>query len=48
MSCAVEAGRGLMSSSVLYMSMSPDGFIAAPGDEPDNPGGDDFMRLHEW
>jgi dihydrofolate reductase len=30
------------------MSMSLDGFIAGPNDEPDNPGGDGFMRLHEW
>ena len=37
-----------MSNSVLYMSMSLDGFIAAPNDAPGNPGGDDFMRLHEW
>ncbi len=37
-----------MSRSVLYMSMSLDGFIAGPNDEPRNPGGDDFMRLHEW
>jgi len=37
-----------VSSSVLYMSMSPDGYIAGPNDEPDNPGGDGFMRLHEW
>lgn len=37
-----------MSKSVLYMSMSVDGFIAGPNDAPDNPGGDDFMRLHEW
>lgn len=37
-----------MSSSVLYMSMSVDGYIAGPNDEPDNPGGDGFMRLHEW
>ena len=37
-----------MSSSVLYMSMSVDGFIAGPNDEPDNPGGDGFDRLHEW
>jgi dihydrofolate reductase len=37
-----------MSASVLYMSMSLDGFIAGPNDNPDNPGGDDFMRLHEW
>ena len=37
-----------MSTSVLYMSMSLDGYIAGPNDEPDNPGGDGFMRLHEW
>jgi dihydrofolate reductase len=37
-----------MSRSVLYMSMSLDGFIAGPNDKPGNPGGDDFMRLHEW
>jgi dihydrofolate reductase len=37
-----------MSTSVLYMSMSLDGYIAGPNDEPGNPGGDGFMRLHEW
>lgn len=37
-----------MSASVLYMSMSLDGYIAGPNDGPDNPGGDAFMRLHEW
>jgi dihydrofolate reductase len=37
-----------MSISVLYMSMSLDGYIAAPNDEPGNPGGDGFDRLHEW
>ena len=37
-----------MSVSVLYMSMSLDGYIAGPNDEPSNPGGDGFMRLHEW
>jgi dihydrofolate reductase len=30
------------------MSMSVDGYIAGPGDDPGNPGGDGFMRLHEW
>jgi dihydrofolate reductase len=30
------------------MSMSLDGFIAGPNDGPGNPGGDGFMRLHEW
>ncbi len=37
-----------MSASVLYMSMSLDGYIAGPDDEPGNPGGDGFIRLHEW
>ncbi len=37
-----------MSVSVLYMSMSLDGYIAGPNDEPSNPGGDRFDRLHEW
>lgn len=37
-----------MSSSVLYMSMSLDGYIAGLNDEPGNPGGDGFDRLHEW
>ncbi|HET7274099.1 MAG TPA: dihydrofolate reductase family protein [Longimicrobiaceae bacterium] len=37
-----------MSASVLFMSMSLDGYIAGPNDDPNNPGGDGFMRLHEW
>lgn len=37
-----------MALSVLYMSMSLDGYIAGPHDEPDNPGGDGFGRLHDW
>ena len=37
-----------MSTSVLYMSMSLDGYIAGPNDVTDNPGGDGFMRLHDW
>ena len=37
-----------MSASVLYMSMSLDGYIAGPNDDPGNPGGDGFVRLHEW
>ncbi len=37
-----------MSTSVLYMSMSLDGYIAGPDDEPGNPGGDGFDRLHDW
>jgi hypothetical protein len=30
------------------MSMSLDGYIAGPNDDPGNPGGDRFERLHEW
>ena len=37
-----------MSSTVLYMSMSLDGFIAGPNDSSDNALGDGGERLHEW
>ncbi len=37
-----------MPVSVLYMAMSVDGYIAGPNDERANPGGDGFIRLHEW
>jgi dihydrofolate reductase len=37
-----------VSASVLYMSMSLDGYIAGPNDEPGDPGGDGFDRLHDW
>jgi len=37
-----------VSTSVLYMAMSLDGYIAGPNDGPGNPGGDGFSRLHEW
>ena len=37
-----------MSSTVLYMSMSLDGFIAGPHESPDNALGDGGDRLHEW
>jgi dihydrofolate reductase len=37
-----------MSATVLYMSMSLDGFIAGPNEEPDNGLGDGGERLHEW
>ena len=37
-----------MPASVLYMSMSLDGYVAGPHDGPGNPGGDGFGRLHEW
>ncbi|PXY31339.1 dihydrofolate reductase family protein [Prauserella muralis] len=37
-----------MATSVLDMSMSLDGYIAGPHDGPGNPGGDGFVRLHDW
>lgn len=37
-----------MSSTVLYMSMSLDGFIAGPNETLDNGLGDGGMRLHDW
>ena len=37
-----------MSATVLYMSMSLDGFIAGPNERPDNGLGDRGHRLHEW
>jgi dihydrofolate reductase len=37
-----------VATSVLYMAMSVDGYIAGPNDEVGNPGGDGFARLHEW
>lgn len=37
-----------MGRLVLYMSMSPGGFIAGPGDKKDNPFGTKGHRLHEW
>ncbi|HVH65077.1 MAG TPA: dihydrofolate reductase family protein [Candidatus Acidoferrum sp.] len=37
-----------MSSTVLYMSMSLDGFITGPNASLDNPLGDGGQRLHEW
>lgn len=37
-----------MTESVLYMSMSLDGYIAGPNDDVGTPGGDGFDRLHEW
>ena len=37
-----------MSSAVLYMSMSLDGFVAGPNASPDNGLGDGGGRLHEW
>src|SRR3954452_20735539 len=37
-----------MSATVLYMSMSLDGFIAGPNERVDNGLGDGGERLHEW
>jgi dihydrofolate reductase len=37
-----------VSATVLYMSMSLDGFIAGPNEGPDNGLGDGGQRLHEW
>ena len=37
-----------MSATVLYMSMSVDGFIAGPNDGPGNGLGDNGHSLHEW
>jgi dihydrofolate reductase len=37
-----------VSATVLYMSMSLDGFVAGPNERPDNPLGDGGHRLHEW
>jgi dihydrofolate reductase len=37
-----------VSATVLYMSMSLDGFIAGPNEGPDNGLGDGGHRLHQW
>lgn len=37
-----------MAATVLYMSMSLDGFIAGPNEGPGNGLGDGGHRLHEW
>lgn len=37
-----------MSSTVLYMAMSLDGFIAGPNDSPEHALGDGGDVLHEW
>ena len=37
-----------MAKSVLYMSMSLDGFITGRGDGPGNGLGTDGHRLHDW
>jgi dihydrofolate reductase len=38
----------MVSATVLYMSMSLDGFIAGPNDGPGNGLGDDGESLHHW
>jgi dihydrofolate reductase len=44
-----HARRGtIVSATVLYMSMSLDGFIAGPNEGPGNGLGDGGHRLHEW
>ena len=37
-----------MGNVVIDMSMSLDGYIAAPNDNPEQGLGDDGMRLHDW
>ena len=37
-----------MGASVLYMSMSADGFITGPNVRPDNGLGDQGQHLHDW
>ena len=37
-----------MSATVLYMSISLDGFIAGPNERPDNGLGNGGHRLHDW
>jgi len=37
-----------MSATVLYMSISLDGFVAGPNERTDNGLGDGGHRLHEW
>jgi dihydrofolate reductase len=37
-----------VSATVLYMSMSLDGFVAGPNEGPGNGLGDGGHRLHEW
>jgi len=37
-----------MGNVVIDMSMSLDGYIAAPNDNPEQWAGEDRMRLHNW
>jgi dihydrofolate reductase len=43
-----DVEEGAVSATVLYMSMSLDGFIAGPNVRVDNGLGDGGLRLHEW
>src|SRR5918995_433516 len=44
-----QARKGdAVSATVLYMSVSLDGFIAGPNEGPDNGLGDGGHRLHQW
>ena len=46
---SVQTGKGdAVSATVLYMSMSLDGFIAGPNEGPGNGLGDGGERLHDW
>jgi hypothetical protein len=45
---SASSERRSVSATVLYMSMSLDGFIAGPNEGPDNALGDGGHRLHEW
>jgi dihydrofolate reductase len=44
----LRAKGDAVSATVLYMSMSLDGFIAGPNEGPGNGLGDGGHRLHEW
>jgi dihydrofolate reductase len=44
----IRRKAGTMGSTVLYMSMSLDGFIAGPDDGPEQGLGVDGERLHDW
>jgi dihydrofolate reductase len=44
----VTKERDTVSSTVLYMSVSLDGFIAGPNERLDNGLGDGGLRLHDW
>lgn len=44
----METKENVMSATVLYMSMSLDGFIARPNETIDNGLGDGGLRLRDW